>query len=164
MRCVCFTAGGRAFNIEDKLMISQQMLDQVGAMTDREFQVVLDTLFPGQEFDTAAGLQKPDIGNIRFRNGAYHAMSANDVKILVTHARAAKLRLRVAGSGHSADSAVYSQNTDDLRIVLDGELRSVQLLSHNASGALVRRRAVLPLRRQRPPPQALRPRFRRPVA
>jgi D-arabinono-1,4-lactone oxidase len=119
-------------------MGNQKLLDQVPTLTNAEFQAVLDTLLPGQPPGLAAGSGKPDIDGIRFSNGAYHAMSVDDVKTLVSYARTANLKVRVAGSGHSADPAVFSQNPDDLRIVLDGELRYVQLLAQNASGALVR--------------------------
>lgn len=119
-------------------MANRNQFDRVLDMTDTEFEVFVGTLFPGQPPGLAFEPGMPDIGHIPFANGAYHATSVYDVQTLVAHARASNLKVRVAGSGHSAEPAIFSRNTDDLRVVLDGDLRSVQLISQNSAGALVR--------------------------
>ena len=82
--------------------------------------------------------RKPFVaGNIVWRDGAYHAMSVDDVRTLVGEARGNGRKLRVAGSQHSTELAVFSSNSDDIRVVLDGELRCVELVSQDPSGAVV---------------------------
>jgi D-arabinono-1,4-lactone oxidase len=119
-------------------MEPRDQFDQILTMPDDEFQLFLGTMFPGQPPRLAFAGIKPDIEQVSSANGIYHAMSVYDVQTLVAYARDNNLKVRVEGSGHSADPAIFSTSPDDLRIVLDGELRSVQVLSQNAGGALVK--------------------------
>lgn len=78
-----------------------------------------------------------DAPGIEFRNGAYHPKAVEEVQSLVAIARANAKRLRVAGSQHSVGEAVYSSDRRDLRVILAGSLRNVEVLSQDGGGAVV---------------------------
>jgi hypothetical protein len=121
----------------------EKLVERIDRITHEEILRTLGGTFPGkdriQPARAVAVQRRPvDVGNIAWLNGAYHAMSIADVQILVSAARETNRKLRVAGSQHSAHEAVFSPNEDDIRVVLDGKLRAVELISQDESGAVVR--------------------------
>lgn len=97
---------------------------------------LLELLFPGQPLG-AEVLDSSDLAGIPLQGGVYRAMSLEHVVALVKHARKSGRKLRVAGSGHSAKPAIFSADDEDIRVVLEGDLRSISL-SRTQKGAEVR--------------------------
>jgi hypothetical protein len=142
-----FTKVGPAFRTEDKRMQIEMLLESIRGRSHKETIRVLDGILPIRKQNAPAVAQpmqfKPlEIDGIEWRDGAYHPVSIDEVRCLVREASNAKRKLRVAGSRHSAEPAVFSSNNNDLRVVLDGdddgELKRLDLLSQDATGALVR--------------------------
>ena len=78
-----------------------------------------------------------DLRQIEWKNDAFHPKNVAEVQQLVATARSRGRRLRVAGARHSVPGAVYSTDHHDVRVVLDGDLRHVEFLSHDDQTATV---------------------------
>ncbi len=61
--------------------------------------------------------------------GKYRPRTLDELQRLVAHGRTAGASVRVEGAGHSYREAVHGTGSQDLRLVLDGDFRAIQLLS-----------------------------------
>jgi FAD binding domain/D-arabinono-1,4-lactone oxidase len=116
----------------------EKLLEHLQSLSPDELLKALEGTLRAPEI-SAPPLGPPlNIPGIAWKDGAFHAMSVADVTALVIVARTNNRKLRVAGSQHSAEQAIFSPKLTDLRVVLDGDLRNVDLLAQDANSATVR--------------------------
>jgi D-arabinono-1,4-lactone oxidase len=105
---------------------------------DELLAAVLRARAPGPPQAQWAGLAKRagDVAGVSCQSGILRAKSEDDVVRLVEHARREKLRLRTIGAGHSVATAIGDTDAavDDLVVVLDGDLRGIEITESTADG------------------------------
>jgi len=80
---------------------------------------------------------EPPVPGLEWRAGAFVVKTVEQVQAVINVARAKGRRVRVAGARHSAQDAVFSPTHDDVRLVLDGALRTVEFEEADSKRALV---------------------------